>query len=45
MSVFRLWFYRRLMVLAWTIDEYADGFVSWTQQKYSDEIYGIGTID
>ncbi len=36
---------RWIMCLAWTIDEYADGFVEWSQQKYSDELHGIGSID
>ena len=40
----KLLFYRLLMTVAWTCDEYADGFVEWAQQKYSDELHGIGTI-
>lgn len=40
----KLVFWSWVMSFAWTIDEYADGFVEWAQQKYWDELHGIGRI-
>lgn len=36
---------RSIMAFAWTLDAYANEFVEWAQQKYSDEVHGIGRID
>lgn len=41
----KLFLWRWVMVTAWTIDEYADGFVEWAQQNYSNELHGLGSID
>lgn len=38
-------FWRFVMCFAWTCDEYADGFVTWAEQQYSNEVHGIGRID
>ncbi len=41
----KLWIIRWIMVFAWTCDEYADAFVEWAQQQYSNEVHGIGSIE
>lgn len=35
----------RVMWAAWTINDYSVALVEWAQQKYSDELHGIGTVD
>ncbi len=41
----KLWICRWIMCLAWTCDEYANGFVEWAEQQYSNEVHGIGRIE
>ena len=36
---------RFVMAVAWTCEEYAREFVAWAEQKYSDEVHGIGRIE
>ena len=40
----KLWLLRWIMCFAWTVEEYARGFVAWAEQQYSDELHGIGRI-
>ena len=35
---------RTVMRIAWTLDEWANELVAWAEQKYSDEVHGIGRI-
>jgi hypothetical protein len=40
----KLYLLRWLMAFAWTIEDYAKEFVEYAQQKYSDELHGIGRV-
>jgi hypothetical protein len=33
------------MYLSWTLAERVEDFVEWAQEKYSNELHGMGTID
>ena len=35
---------RTVMRAAWTLDEWTTSLVLWAEQKYSDEVHGIGRI-
>lgn len=37
----KLKFWRFVMCLAWTCDDFADEFVEWAQQQYANEVYGL----
>ena len=41
----KLMFWRYVMHLSWTLATRAEDFVEWAQQKYSNELHGMGTIE
>lgn len=36
---------RWIMRFAWMCEDYAKEFSEWAQQKYSNEVHGIGSIE
>ena len=41
----KLIFWRYVMHLSWTLATFAEDLVEWAQQKYNNELHGLGSID
>lgn len=35
---------RWVMAFAWTLDKYADEFVGWAEERYTQELHRVGVI-